>query len=136
MSADEMYQQEIMDHYKNPRNFGTIANPDIQFRDTNPSCGDMIEMHVKLDTGQRVREVKFSGRGCAISQASASMLTEMLRGKPIAAVKELTKQDVLDLLGVALSPIRLKCALLCLKVIKVGAYNYLGQKMEDANDFA
>lgn len=136
MSAEEMYQELIMDYYRNPRNFGTLQHPDILFRDTNPSCGDVIEMHVRVDAQQRIADIKFSGEGCAISQASASMLTEFLHGKPLDTVKTVTKHDVLGLLGVDLSPMRLKCALLSLKVVKYGTYAYLGQKMEENDAFA
>ncbi len=137
MSAEEMYQSEvIMEYYRNPRNFGTVKNPDIVFRDTNPSCGDVIEIQVKVDAKQMIEEIKFSGKGCAISQASASMVTEYLQGKSLDVVKSLTKEEVLGLLGVALSPMRLKCALLSFKVIKYGTYAYLGQQLEDDDGLA
>ncbi|HLW38602.1 MAG TPA: SUF system NifU family Fe-S cluster assembly protein [Candidatus Eremiobacteraceae bacterium] len=114
---DELYRDFILDHYRNPRNAGTLEAPDATFEDTNPLCGDKIRMDVKLHDGV-VSEVKFRGRGCAISQASASLLTEEVKGKTLAEVNRLGKEDVLANLGINISPARLKCALLGLKVLK------------------
>lgn len=114
---DELYRDFILDHYRNPRNAGTLEAPDATFEDTNPLCGDKIRMDVKLHDGV-VSEVKFRGRGCAISQASASLLTEEVKGKTLAEVNRLSKEDVLANLGINISPARLKCALLGLKVLK------------------
>ena len=114
---DELYRDFILDHYRNPRNAGTLEAPDATFEDTNPLCGDKIRMDVKLHDGV-VSEVKFRGRGCAISQASASLLTEEVKGKTLAEVNRLGKEDVLANLGINISPTRLKCALLGLKVLK------------------
>lgn len=119
---EDMYRENILDHYQNPRNYGTLDNPDISYEDDNPLCGDVIRLDLKLDDQNRVIEVAFSGEGCAISQASASMLTEEILGKTLEEVKQMGKDDVLDLLGIQLGPVRIKCALLSLKVLKAGAY--------------
>jgi nitrogen fixation NifU-like protein len=117
----DIYREQILDHSRHPRNFGTLEDADISFEDTNPLCGDRIRIDLKVENGKIV-DVRFSGRGCAISQAAASMLTEMLAGQDIDEVRELTAQDVLDELGVPISPARVKCALLGLKVLKTGVY--------------
>lgn len=129
-----MYMELILDHYRNPRNFGTLDPANVRARDTNPLCGDVIEMHLRVDGQNRVEEVRFTGKGCAISQASASMLTEAIKGKGVDELRALTKQDVLDLLGIQVSAVRLRCALLSLKVLKTGLYQFLGAALppEDA----
>jgi len=114
---DDLYRDFILDHYRNPRNAGTLEAPDASFEDTNPLCGDKIRMDVKLRDGT-VSDVKFRGRGCAISQASASLLTEEIKGKTLDEINRLSKEDVLANLGINISPARLKCALLGLKVLK------------------
>ncbi|OGQ06404.1 MAG: SUF system NifU family Fe-S cluster assembly protein [Deltaproteobacteria bacterium RIFCSPLOWO2_01_44_7] len=118
---DTLYREEILEHYKYPRNKGTLEKPDITYKDFNPLCGDecQIDLHVK---DNRVDEVKFMAKGCAISQAATSMLTEMIEGKSLEEIKQLSKKDILDVLGIELGPVRLKCALLCLKVLKGGIY--------------
>jgi nitrogen fixation NifU-like protein len=128
---DDMYREVILDHYKNPRNKGTLDPHDFSYEDENPLCGDKLRIDVRLDEQQRIKEVAFSGRGCAISQASASMLTEAILGKTVDEVKQMTKEDILDMLGIELGPVRLKCALLSLKVLKAGAYGLEGQKYDD-----
>ncbi len=125
---DDMYREVILDHYKNPRNFGTLDPADISYEDDNPLCGDRIRIDLRLDENQRVKEVAFSGHGCAISQASASMLTEEILGKTLDDIRHIGKEQVLELLGIELGPVRLKCALLSLKVLKAGVY---GLKEED-----
>lgn len=127
MSSPQL--EDILDHYRNPRNYGEIENPDIHAKDLNPLCGDVIELFIKVKDGV-VSEVKFKGKGCAISQASASKLTEKIIGMRLEDVRKLSRQDILDMLGIELSPVRLKCALLSLKVLKTGVYTYLGQKLE------
>lgn len=117
----DLYREQILDHYRHPRNSGTIENADISYEDTNPLCGDRIRIDVSVREGM-IADIKFSGRGCAISQAAASILTEMVKGEPLDEVKEVTAQDVLDELAVPISPARIKCALLALKVLKSGAY--------------
>lgn len=117
----DLYREEILDHSRNPRNFGEIEEPDFTFEDSNPLCGDRIRIDVKVDNGI-IADIKFSGRGCAISQAAASMLTEMVKGHAIDEIRELSAEDMLDELGIPISPARVKCALLGLKVLKSGAY--------------
>jgi len=128
---DDMYREVILDHYKNPRNKGTLEPHDFSYEDENPLCGDKLRIDVRLDAEQRIKEVAFSGRGCAISQASASMLTEAIIGKTVDVVKQMSKDDILDMLGIELGPVRLKCALLSLKVLKAGAYGLEGQRYHD-----
>ena len=115
---DELYRDFILDHYRNPRNSGTIENADASFEDINPLCGDKIRMDVKIRDGV-VTDVKFKGRGCAISQASASLLTEDIKGKSLADIEKIGKDEVLANVGINISPARLKCALLGLKVLKL-----------------
>ncbi len=119
--ADSLYREVILDHYRNPRNKGTLDPADHSYEDTNPLCGDEVRVDVRV-AADRIAEIKFSGRGCAVSQASASILTEMVEGMPLAAVKALTKDDLLEEIGIPVSPARLKCALLGLKVLKAGLY--------------
>lgn len=126
----DLYREQILDHYRNPRNHGTLDPNDGTFEDTNPLCGDRVRMDIRLD-GDRISEIRFSGRGCAISQASASMLTEMVEGQDVQSVRELTKEDLLDEIGIPISPARLKCALLPLKVLKATAYGYQGWPGEE-----
>ena len=118
---DDLYKENILDHYQHPHNHGTIPDADVTYEDSNPLCGDKIRMDMKIQNGVVV-DVKFTGKGCAISQASASMLTDEIMGKPLTEIQHIDKQVVLDLLGIPLGPTRIKCALLPLKVIKVGAY--------------
>jgi len=125
--ADQMYREYILDHYKNPRNFGRLEGADISHEENNPLCGDVVGMDIKTRDGV-IDDVRFHGRGCAISQASASLLTERLKGMSLEDAREIGKQDVLEELGIEISPARLKCALLALKVLKVGAY---GLSQED-----
>ena len=119
---DDLYREVIIEHYKNPGYRGKLDPHDISFEDENPLCGDQIRIDLRIGEDGRVTEAAFSGHGCAISQASADLLLEMVVGKTIEEVKALTKQDILDLLGIELGPVRLKCALLPLKVLKAGAY--------------
>jgi len=118
---DDLYRELILDHYQHPHNHGEIENPDITYEDSNPLCGDKIRIDIKLKDNV-VTDVKFNGKGCAVSQASASMLTDELIGKSLDEIKKLDKQFILDLMGIPLGPTRIKCALLPLKVIKAGAY--------------
>ena len=131
MSSADIYREIILDYYRNPRNYGKIQDPDISQRDSNPLCGDELEMHLNIKD-DKVADVKFTGKGCAISQASASMLTELIMGKDFEYVKKLTKEDILDNLGLHdLGPARIKCALLSLKVLKSGLYSYIVDKLND-----
>jgi nitrogen fixation NifU-like protein len=119
--ADDIYREIILDHYKNPRNRGTLDPHDFSYEDVNPLCGDEVRIDVRVEN-DRIAEIAFSGRGCAVSQASASILTEMVEGLPLDEVKAITKDDLLDEIGIPVSPARLKCALLSLKVLKAGLY--------------
>ncbi len=119
---DSIYREQIIDLYENPLNFGRVEPADFVYEEDNPLCGDVIEISVRLDEEQRVVEVMWQGQGCAISQASASLLTDEVKGKTIEEVKEFSKEQLLDLLGIQLSMTRVKCALLSLKVLKAGAY--------------
>jgi len=125
MSFDDLYRQNILDHYQNPRNFGTLPKPDISVEDSNPLCGDKIRMDLLVEDG-RVTDVRFSGVGCSISRAAASMLTEEIKGKTLEDVKRIGRDEVLEMLGIELGPVRLKCALLALKTVKLGVYGIRG----------
>ena len=117
-----IYQEELLDHYENPSNYGKLPNPDISHEEDNPLCGDRIRIDLMVGEDDTITEVRFSGHGCTISQAAASMLTEEIEGKTLAEAKQLSKDDILDMIGIPLGPVRLKCALLALKVLKAGAY--------------
>jgi nitrogen fixation NifU-like protein len=121
VADDQFYREYILDHYKNPRNFGRLAGADITHEEDNPLCGDVVGLDLRLE-GDRISDVRFHGRGCAISQASASLLTERIKGMSLEQARGIGKEDVLDELGIDISPARLKCALLSLKVLKAGAY--------------
>lgn len=127
MLGAAMYREHLLDHYKNPRNKGTIKNPDIIYMDDNPLCGDEIEITAKLN-GKKIKEIRFNGKGCAISQASASMLTETLEGKSLDEVKKFGTDDIVKMLGIELSPIRVKCAVLSLKILQAGIEIYKRSK--------
>lgn len=123
----EMYQENILDHYENPRNFGQLGKYDVKSHDSNPLCGDSFDIEIKIKNN-KVEDVRFLGHGCAISTAAASMLTEKIKGMSLVKIKKLDKKDVLDLLGIKLSHVRIKCAMLPLKIIKLGVYEYLDKK--------
>ena len=133
MSFDDLFRQNILDHYQNQRNFGTLERPDISAEDSNPLCGDEIRMDLRVKDGV-IEDVRFSGKGCSISRAAASMLTEEIRGKTLEEVKRIGKDDVLEMLGIELGPVRLKCALLALKTLKVGVYGVRGWPGDDEED--
>ena len=119
---DDLYREQIIDRYKSPRMRGTLDPHDYSYEDDNPLCGDRIRIDVRVDGEGKVTGAAFSGTGCAISQASADLLTESIVGKSLDEVKSLSKQDILGMLGIELGPVRLKCALLSLKVLKAGVY--------------
>jgi nitrogen fixation protein NifU and related proteins len=118
---DELYRENILDHYKHPRNRGTLEHPDITYEDANPLCGDQLRIDIAVEDG-KIAQIRHSGHGCSISQAAASMLCERMEGRPLEEVKQLTRDDVLEMLGIELGPVRLKCALLALKTLKAGVY--------------
>lgn len=118
-----MYQENILDHYRNPRNVGVIEDAEIQAKEDNPLCGDEIALYLKLNGGV-VEDVKFKGDGCAISQASVSMLTLKLKGRTLEEVRAIDEDAVLGMLGIPISPVRLKCALLSLSTLKIGLERY------------
>ncbi len=125
----DIYREQIIDLYEHPLNYGEVEDADFSYEEDNPLCGDVIRIEVKLDENGRVGEVSWSGDGCAISQASASLLTEEIKGMTLAEVKAFDKDTLLELIGVPLSMARVKCALLSLKVLKAGAYG-----IPDPND--
>jgi nitrogen fixation protein NifU and related proteins len=127
---DDLYRELIIDRYKNPHFRGALEPNDISFEDDNPLCGDHIRIDLRVDENGVVSEVAFDGHGCAISQASADLLAESVLGKSLDYIKQVSKQDVLDMLGIELGPVRLKCALLSLKVLKAGVYG-LGEASDD-----
>ncbi len=119
---DDLYREQIIDRYKNPHYRGELNPHDIEYEDDNPLCGDKIRIEIRVDKSDFITEAVFGGRGCSISQASADLVIEAIIGKSLEEVKQMTKEDVLDMLGIELGPVRLKCALLPLKVLKAGVY--------------
>ena len=129
---DQMYREVILDHYKNPRGHGVMEGADAEAEGQNPLCGDEVAIYVAFgDDGETIDEVKFSGRGCAISQAATSMLTEMVQGKTATDVARLDKQELLDEIAIELSPVRLKCALLGLTTLKVALHKAKGTPLPE-----
>lgn len=131
MSNADIYHEMIIDYSRNPANFGKIENPDVTYHDSNPLCGDSIDIDLKI-TDNKVEEIKFHGRGCAICMACSSVLTEITKGKTLDDVKSIGKQDVLSELGLEhLQAVRIKCALLSLKVLKYALYSYLAKHVQN-----
>ncbi|HNP88529.1 MAG TPA: SUF system NifU family Fe-S cluster assembly protein [Kouleothrix sp.] len=124
---DDMYREVILEHNKHPHNVGTLEHADISHEDSNPLCGDRIRIDLAVADGT-VTDIRFQGRGCAISQAAASLLTDEIKGKTLDEVRAFSKDDMLDLIGIPLdkNPVRIKCALLALKTLKSGVYEYIG----------
>ncbi len=126
--GSDMYRQQILDHYKSPRNYGEMEDPDYSHTGENPSCGDTIQIDVQLDDdGDEIEYVTFTGDGCAISQASASMLSERLVGMTLDELEDLETDDIIDMLGVTISPMRIPCAVLGNQVAKDGAKIHQGE---------
>ena len=119
---EDLYREQIIDRYKNPRMQGSLDPHDYSYEDDNPLCGDRIRIDLRVDEDSRVTEAAYSGEGCAISIASADLLVESIVGKTLDEIRQLGKKDVLEMLGIDVGPIRLKCALLSLKVLKAGVY--------------
>jgi nitrogen fixation NifU-like protein len=132
MSFDQIYREQILDHYKNPRGHGVIEEADARAEGVNPLCGDEVTISIAFeDDGETISDVRFDGRGCAISQASTSMLMEMVKGKTAERVAAMPKDELLEELGIPLTPIRLKCALLGLGVLKVALHRAKGTPLPD-----
>lgn len=127
---DDLYREIIIERYKNPAYRGELNPHDISFEDENPLCGDHIKIDLRVDDANIITEAAFSGHGCAISQASADLLLEYVIGKTLDDIKRMKKDDLLELLGIELGPVRLKCALLPLKIIKAGVYG-LGESSDE-----
>src|SRR5690242_21328770 len=123
---EDLYRELILEHYKHPHNAGTLDHPNVSQEEYNPLCGDRVRIDLQIEDGI-IKDVRFQGRGCAISQASASLLTDEILGKSVADVQAFDKEDMLDLIGIPLdkNPVRIKCALLPLKALKVGVYSFL-----------
>lgn len=128
---DDIYREQILEHARHPRNYGHLPAPTVVREERNPLCGDQIRLELAI-ADDVITDVRFTGRGCAISQASASLLTEAIKGKPVAEAKQFSKDDLLEIIGIPLAhnPTRLKCALLSLKALKAGLYG-MGQEDED-----
>lgn len=118
-----MYREYILEHYRNPRNYGELEDPDIENEDHNPLCGDMVDIDVKLD-GDRIADIAFKGKGCAISQAATSILTQRVKGMTLDQVKALNKDDIIGWLRIPISAMRVKCAVLGLMVLQAGIHRY------------
>jgi nitrogen fixation NifU-like protein len=131
---EDFYRENILDHYRNPRNKGQLEDPTHTHEEDNPLCGDVIQIDLHVNDGDVIEQVRFDGHGCAISQASASMLTELIQDKTLEEVKGLSKEDILEALGIEIGPVRLKCALLSLKVLKAGVYG-LPDWTDDEDDW-
>jgi len=126
-AGEGMYRENILDHYKNPHNKGEIENPEIKFTENNPLCGDVITINMKLND-HKVDDIKFSGVGCAISQAATSMITDEIIGKTLEEVKNMKREDVINLLGIEVGPVRTKCTVLGLVAIKNGIKEFESNK--------
>ena len=127
----DIYHEMIVDYSRNPINYGEIENHDVTFHDSNPLCGDSIDIDMKIDDN-KVTDIKFHGKGCAICMACTSVLTEITKGKSLDDVRKIEKNDVLSELGLEhLQAVRIKCALLSLKVLKSALYTYLGSNLDD-----
>lgn len=131
---DRIYQETILDHARQPRNFGRLEEADVSHEESNPLCGDIVRIDLRIGPDDRVADVRFSGKGCAISQAAASMLTERIQGQPLDEVKRISKDEIMEMLGIPISAARLKCALLSLKVLKAGLYGVGADSVEEDDE--
>jgi nitrogen fixation NifU-like protein len=132
---DQLYREIILDHYKNPRGHGVMEDPDVEAEGQNPLCGDEVSIYVAFrEDGETIDEVKFSGRGCAISQAATSMLTEIVEGKTASEVATMPRDELLDELGIPLTPMRLKCALLGLTTLRLALHKGKGTPLPEGWD--
>ena len=131
-AGDGMYREHVLDHYTHPRNFGRLENFDAQHREFNPLCGDEETIQIKIEKNI-IKEIKFFGKGCAISVAASSLLLESIKGKTIEETKKITKEDVFKLLSIPISPVRVKCACLCLETLRRVIKVYEGEDIEKAN---
>lgn len=127
--AQDLYKEELLEHYRSPQNYGKLHDADVAYHDFNPVCGDEIEVYLKMD-GSALKDIKFTGKGCAISQAAASIVTEHLKGKKPDDAKKMTKEEMLGLLPIEVSHLRIKCALLAMKAIQKAIIRYQGGKNE------
>lgn len=129
---DDIYREVILEHNKHPHNAGTLEHPDISHEEQNPLCGDRVRIDLAVNDGI-ITDVRFQGRGCAISQASASLLTDELRGKSLDEARAISREEMLDLIGIPLdkNPVRIKCAMLALKTLKTGIYTFIGAQPVD-----
>lgn len=132
---DDFYRENILEHYRHPRHAGTLEHPTHSHEEHNPLCGDVVRIDLHVNDEGIIDQVAFSGHGCAISQASASMLVEMLEGKSLDEAKQISKEDILEMLGIEIGPVRMKCALLSLKVLKAGAYGIIDDLEDDDDDW-
>lgn len=130
--SDSAYREQIMDHYRNPRNKGHLQELSFKHTENNPLCGDELEIEVKVN-GDTISDIRFSGKGCSISQASASMLTELVKQKKINEINEITREDIMDMLGIPIGPVRVKCAMLSLVALKNGIKEFESNFSEGKN---
>ena len=128
-AGDGIYRENILDHYAHPRHFGKLAKFDAEHREFNPLCGDETTIQIKIENN-KIHDIKFSGKGCAISVASASMLLSEIKGKNLDEVKNITKEDIIELLNIPISPVRIKCALLALETLRRVIKIYEGEQIE------
>jgi nitrogen fixation NifU-like protein len=129
---EDLYREVILDHYKNPRNYGAMEGADAHAEGQNPLCGDEVSISLKFTKdGEKIESIAFEGRGCAISQAATSMLTDIVKGRTVKEVAALPKEELLEEIGIPLTPIRLKCAILGLGVLKVALHRSKGTELPD-----
>jgi|TARA_Y100000031_G_C8184525_1_gene368255 nitrogen fixation NifU-like protein len=131
-AGEGMYKENIIDHYKHPHNKGTIEDADVKFTENNPLCGDVITITLKLNDN-KVEDIKFSGQGCAISQAATSMLTDEMKGKTLEEIKNLNREKVVEMLGIEIGPVRTKCAVLGLVAVKEGIKQFENKENNNSN---